>query len=197
MPRVQPKNKQTNKQKTKKKTKNNSPVDSNKHPWLRSSLLREWIIVFYVNWLNESVNRCIMEVSLVSVAWQAAIVCGIEQAGGVSFIWRPPASSDPGKMCRIWLCQDLLLHTYPIPRLSVLCRIDSTHVFELELLSKEELCQHKAQYYCIFLKLYEFPHTICLLCLPVPAWSRFAFMLTEFEGKIVLLFLRIIIVLFS
>ena len=33
-------NKQTNK-KQKKKTKNNSPVDSNKHPWLRSSLLRE------------------------------------------------------------------------------------------------------------------------------------------------------------
>lgn len=118
-------------------------------------------------WLSESMNGWIVEVSFACFAW----------------LWSTGSHSG-------WSISGVL----PAPRLPGLHWRDSRYIWGLELLSEKEFCQHKAQYYCIFLKLYEFPHAICLLFLQVLAWSRFAFMLTEFEGKIAILFLRIIIV---
>lgn len=86
-------------------------------------------------------------------------------------------------------------HTYLHPE-SWGCTGGTAYIWGLEVLLKKELCQHKTQYCCIFLKLYKYPHNIHLLFLQVPAQSKFAFIPTEFEGKIILLF-RIIIVLSS
>lgn len=78
------------------------------------------------------------------------------------------------------------------PRLMRLHWRNSAYIWGLEFLWKKELCQQNTQYFCIFLKLCEFPHTICLLFLQVPSWSRFAFMLTEFEGKITIYSLELL-----
>lgn len=51
--------------------------------------------------LNESVNGCMVEVSIASVAWNAAILCGVEEAGDVNFIQRPNSFSGPSMMYRV------------------------------------------------------------------------------------------------
>lgn len=149
-------------------------------------------------WLSESMDGWVMEVSLALVAWlwsTGSIVCGVYQR--VSILSEVLTLSQAPEGC-MWydLVSPCRIHL-PTPRLPGQHWRDSAYICGFELPSEKELCQHKAQFYCIFVKLYEFPHTICLLFLQVPAWSRFAFMLTEFESKTVILFLRIIIVLSS
>lgn len=151
--------------------------------WLYSAAIAEkqftkWVnnCILCKNSLNELVKQWVMRVSLATTAklGRTGNHSVWHRAGDINSIWRSDCFSASKRMCGVWPYQPFHVMCVYKHRLvsnseGKLYWRDRACIWGLVSLSRNVLCQHKAQYYCISLKLYEFPPTICLLFLQASA----------------------------